>query len=436
MRSWFVVVTVLLLSVGTAAADKAKDAVACDRGELKACERSCKDGDGVSCTERGLLAVVNKDPAKAKASFEVACRAGETYGCKLVAQLFEAARPQDLAQAAATYRKACALGSETACARVGMSKEEKVAAVSYPVRLVEAIRAACTAKHMASCTELGAMYILGRGVAKDESTGMSAFDTACAAGELWACSNLGINFGNAKDTAAMGLEFLDKACTGGIAHACFNLGIALYESKFLPADKPRAFKMFDRACTLGHALGCNALGRMYAEGEGVAKDPARAEQLFKSGCAAQAANACVELGRMRDGDHGPADYKVAIEAYTVACERGNPGGCMGLALMHHQARGVPEDFAKARELYARACAKRNGNACNNLGVLVESGKGGAADEVKAIDAYRQGCDADTGTACMNLARKTTDKAKQLVLYDKGCTLGEKSACAAATSARK
>jgi hypothetical protein len=469
MRTWCAVV-VIAGSTAVASADAARDAVKCDGGDAKACERGCKakDVDGVSCTERGLLASAGKTSAAGKPRFEAGCAAGETYSCKLVAQIAEKAAPQDLALAAATYRKACDLGSETACARIGMSREEKTPAVAYSPRLVDAIRTACTAKHLPSCTEMGALYITGRGVAKDESIGLAAFDSACAAGELWACSNLGIQFGGKQDTAKQGADSLDKACTAGIAHACFNLGLQLFESQFLPHDKARGVALFDRACTLGQVMGCTALGKLYIAGDTVGKDTAKGEKLYAKACAALSASGCVELGRLHDGDHGAPADKLAIDAYTTACNRGHSAGCTGLAIMYHQGRAVPVDLAKARELYERACDRKNGTACNNLGVFYAKGTGGAKDEMKARAFYKLGCELENAEACVNHANATdsraplqkgcdadgaascrelgnwmlhgtngtTDRTRGLDLLDKGCKLGSQASCTDAAAARR
>jgi TPR repeat protein len=423
---------IIALAASTAAADpKAKDVLGCDRGDAKACERACKDSDGIACTQRGLA-----DPAKGKAWFEAACTAGETFGCKLVAQIAERATPQDLPLAAATYRKACAIGSETSCARVGMSKEEKVPVAVYTPRLIEAIRAACSAKHQPSCTELGALYITGNGVTADVNTGLAAFDTACAGGELWACSNLGIQLGRNADTAKSAIDLLERACTGGIAHACLNLGLQLAESKHIANDLPRAATLFDKACNLGHAMGCSTLGRVYASGLGVTKDLAKAEKLYAKSCAALSSGGCAELGTLTDGDHGPANFKVSFDAFVVACERGHARGCTGLGLAYHRGNGVTKDLVKAREYYTRACAKKSGAACNNLGILWNDGEGGGKDPAKATDHYRLGCEYENGRACVNYGTTLTDKTKQLDTFDKGCKLGEKSACTKAADARK
>jgi TPR repeat protein len=458
------IAVLIVLLAGSASADVAKDAFACDGGDAKSCERACKGGDGVSCTVRGLLA-----PAQGKTWWDQGCTAGETFGCKLVAQLAEKP-PQDLAFAAATYRKACGMGSETACARVGMSREDKVAVAKYPARLVDAIRTACSKqKHPQSCTELGALYITGNGVAVDEPTGMTALDGACTAGEQWACSNLGIQLGRAKDSAATGAMLLEKACSSGISHACFHLGLALHGSKFLAHDLGRAAKVLEKACDLGQALACASTAQLYAEGDGVTKDAKKAEQLLVKSCAGLSGAGCEELGRLKDGDHGPADYKVALAAYTTACERGRTYGCMGLALLYQFGRGVTKDPAKARALYQGACDKKAGGACNNLGVLWHDGEGGAKDQAKANELYQRGCEYENPRACINhgsaigsrapletacthsedpsacalLGRwlvkgqnGAVDKQRGLTLLDKACKAGATDACADAASARK
>lgn len=459
-----IAVLIVSLAATPASADASKDAFACNGGDAKACERACKQNDGVACTQRGLLT-----PAQGKAWWEQGCAAGETYGCKLVAQLAEKATPQDLPLAAATYRKACALGSETSCARAGMSREEKVPAAKYPGQLVDAIRTACSKlKHAQSCTELGALYLTGNGVAIDETTGLTALDGGCTAGELWACSNLGIQLGRAKDTAATGITLLEKACSGGIAHACFNLALALHDSQFVPHDLARAVKLAEKACDLGHALACGSAGRLYDNGDGVAKDPAKATALFKKSCAGLAAGGCVELGLRTDGDHGTADYQVSFDAFTVACDRGHANGCTGLGIAYHQGKGVTKDLARARGFYQRGCDKKSGAACNNLGVLWNGGEGGAKDAAKANDLFKRGCEYGNGNACINYANAidsrapledgctkaedpgscaqlgrwlvkgtngAVDKARGLTLLDKACKDGVKAACDDAKSSR-
>ncbi|MBL9016213.1 MAG: sel1 repeat family protein [Myxococcales bacterium] len=418
-----IAVSIVVLAARAASADVGQDVFACDGGDARACERACKAGEGVACTQRGLMT-----PAQGKSWWDQACTAGETYGCKLVAQLAEKATPQDLPFAAATYRKACGMGSETSCARIGMSREDKVPPAKYPTRLVDAIRAACSKhKHAQSCTELGALYLTGNGVAIDEATGLTALDGGCSAGELWACSNLGIQLGRAKDSAETGVTLLDKACTGGIAHACFHLALALHDSQFVPRDPPRAAKLAVKACDLGHALACASAGRLYDTGDGVAKDPKRALALYTKSCSGLAAGGCVELGLRTDGDRGgAADYKVAIDAYTTACDRGHVRGCTGLAIMLHKGSGVAKDLVRARALYTRACDKKSGAACNNLGVMWKNGEGGAKDPTKAPELYKRGCEHGNGAACINHANVIDSRAP----LEDGCTKAEESdACA-------
>jgi len=459
------IAVVLVMLADVASADVGQDVFACDGGDAKRCERACKGGDAVACTQRGLLS-----PAQGKAWWEQACNAGETYACKLVAQLAERATPQDLPLATATYRKACAMGSDTSCARIGASRLEATASAVYPARLVDAIRNSCTKlKFGGACMELGALYITGNGVAVDEATGLTALDGACTSGELWACSNLGIQLGRQKDSAELALTLLDKVCKAGIAHACLHMGLALDEGSHLPRDAARAAKLLEKACDLGHALACSSAGRMYDAGSGVTKDPKRALQLFRKSCAGLAATGCVELGLRTDGERGgPADHKVAIDAYTTACDRGHANGCAGLGIMLHKGNGIARDPVRARALYVRACDKKSGAACNNLGVLWRSGEGGGKDEAKANDLFKRGCEHGNGAACINHANAidsrapledsctkaeeanacaelgrwlvqgthgAVDRQRGLTLLDKACKDGVKAACDDAKAAR-
>jgi TPR repeat protein len=451
---------------GPASADVGQDVFKCDGGDAKGCERACKAGDGVACTQRGLLA-----PAQGKTWWEQACTAGETFGCKVVAQLAERARPQDLALATATYRKACGMGSDTSCARIGANRLEATPPAVYPGRLIDAIRNSCTKlKFGAACMELGALYITGNGVAVDEATGLTALDGACSAGELWACSNLGIQLGRAKDSAEMALNLLDKVCTAGIAHACFHLAITVYDGKFVARDLPRAVKLSLKACDLGHALACAYLGRFHETGDGVAKDPARARQLYTKACAGHAPGGCFQLGMLTDGESGgTAEYKVAIDAYTSACDRGHANGCAGLGVLLDKGKGIAKDLVRARAIYMRGCDKKSGVACNNLGVLWHDGEGGPKDLAKANDFYKRGCDHGNGSSCVNYANAidsrapledgctkheepsacaelgrwllagthgAVDKQRGLTLLDKACKDGQKAACDDAAAGRK
>ena len=406
-----------------ASADVGQDVFACDGGDAKGCERACKAGEGVACTQRGLLT-----PPQGKVWWEQACNARETFGCKLVAQLAERATPQDLALATATYTKACGMGSDTSCARIGASRLDATPSAVYPARLVDAIRNSCTKqKFSGACMELGALYITGNGVPVDEASGLTALDGACTSGELWACSNLGIQLGRAKDSAEMALTLLDKVCKAGIAHACFHMGLALFENPNIPRDAPRALKLVVMACDLGHALACASAGRLYDGGIGTAKDPKRALQLYTKSCAGMAAGGCVEVGLRTDGERGePPDYKTAIDAYTTACDRGHASGCTGLAILLHKGKGIAKDLVRARSLYAKGCDKKSGAACNNLGVLWNDGEGGAKDPAKAKDFYKRGCDHGEGAACINYANKIDSRAP----LEDGCTKSQSvSACA-------
>jgi TPR repeat protein len=79
-------------------------------------------------------------------------------------------------------------------------------------------------------------------------------------------------------------------------------------------------------------------------------------------CAEGAADACDELGqRVQKGEHVLRDWRRAAELYALACDRGEPQGCVRLARMH--VDDAAEDSGLAHEPVreeSRADARRWG----------------------------------------------------------------------------
>lgn len=77
-----------------------------------------------------------------------------------------------------------------------------------------------------------------------------------------------------------------------------------------------------------------------------------------------------------------------------------------------------------------ACRLGSGEACNALGVAYGDGRGVAKDVTSALHWLEAGCAQDSGAACANMALyKTTTRAEQLELLQKGCELDAAFGCA-------
>ena len=99
-----------------------------------------------------------------------------------------------------------------------------------------------------------------------------------------------------------------------------------------------------------------------------------------------------------------------------------------------------KNYQQAAPLLDQACTGGIADSCNHLGDLYEHGNGVVLDPSKAAEFYDKACNGDVGAACLSLgstlakdcgglANDSCDK--MWAAYRKGCTLGDKAACAEA-----
>lgn len=93
------------------------------------------------------------------------------------------------------------------------------------------------------------------------------------------------------------------------------------------------------------------------------------------------------------------DVPRAIEQYRVACEAGDPRGCLSAADNVRAGNTVPQDFAAAMRLYDRACEGNLGAGCSGAGYMAFKGLGQSADASKALKHYEDGCALGDQSGC-------------------------------------
>jgi TPR repeat protein len=163
---------------------------------------------------------------------------------------------------------------------------------------------------------LGLLYVLGRGVARDDTQAVLWFRRAAEQGHVWAESNLGFMYetgrGVAKDDreavrwyqrsaakqnpaseAALGWMYLEgrgglsqddalalqwtrQAAGHGNARGQNNLGVMYRRGRGVGQDDAEAVQWFQRAADQGWPMAQLNLGETYSSGRGVSKDPVRA----------------------------------------------------------------------------------------------------------------------------------------------------------------
>ena len=166
-------------------------------------------------------------------------------------------------------------------------------------------RAGCEAGDIFKCLRLGARYLAGHGVERDDKRAFSLINRACAGGVAEACTTQGImqlaGHGTAQDGPAA-VALFDKACGAGDMYGCTMLGSSCLDGKYIPADIPRGLGLMQKACDAKLGQACSLLGMFYAEGKFAPRDPAAAERLLGEACELKQKNACQlqqQLAQMR-----------------------------------------------------------------------------------------------------------------------------------------
>lgn len=172
---------------------------------------------------------VSQNYAKAAALYAVACSGELAYGCNTLGRLYHSGLgvTQDDAKAERQYHLACLLGDPEGCYLQGLMFASGSGVAQDDAKAVLLFRQACEGGEPHGCTNLGGMYLYGRGgMMQDDAKAASLFQQGCGGGDALGCSNLGWMFQNGlgvpRDVARA--EWLYReACDDGEATACTNL---------------------------------------------------------------------------------------------------------------------------------------------------------------------------------------------------------------------
>jgi hypothetical protein len=121
---------------------------------------------------------------------------------------------------------------------------------------------ACEGEKAIGCSRLGALRLMGKGVASDAPSARTLLRGACDRGAMDACHTLGwmhqmgIAVGQSSEAAS---KLWDTACTRGMFAACSSLGDLYTRGLGVQRDQRRAEQLFERACTGGDSGGCERI---------------------------------------------------------------------------------------------------------------------------------------------------------------------------------
>ncbi|MCW5838127.1 MAG: sel1 repeat family protein [Labilithrix sp.] len=270
--------------------------------------------------------------------------------------------------------------NETPLAGLAVSFWERQCATAGPVdpRTTALYGKACTNGDGEGCSKLGAAYMCGAGVAKNERVAVTMFEKACSTRDADGCqrfagalvSGVGHDGHPSSADVVRGLEVYDRACRSGAARACGSIGAVMLLAGNAAA-LPHGVAYLERACDGGFLDACGNLAVVEAEGlRGRAKDPERGAKLARAACEKSNAYSCGVFGKLQvEGTGTPKDEVSGAKLLTVACDAGEATACAQLGLCHYYGRGVNEDVGRATELFQKGCDGGNGPACRVLAEL-------------------------------------------------------------------
>ncbi|MBW2456220.1 MAG: sel1 repeat family protein [Deltaproteobacteria bacterium] len=185
--------------------------------------------------------------------------------------------------------------AEQGCVECSLRRHEPGAT---PPDAVARFETDCGAGDPASCSVLGVMYEVGRGVPQDRKRAKSLFQEACQHGNPTGCVNLGrlldSGLGGRLDSDGA-IVIFEVACHDGVGEGCYQLARMHYKS----GSVGKARRALTHACDDGHPDACLGLGALHQHGHGVEPDGARASELYAKACRLGETMGCERLVALR-----------------------------------------------------------------------------------------------------------------------------------------
>ncbi len=200
---------------------------------------------------------ISMDRGKARQYFATACDGNSAYACTalgLAASKGEGG-PVDDRKAMQLFAKGCDGGNMQGCGMLGLGYVAGRGTSQDEVRGRSLLTVGCNGKDTPSCNGLGSLYANGRGgAARDSAKAMSLWRDACTGAPSMpeACANLGAGYlrgsGVMRDDGRAG-SFLSQGCEGGVAMGCTLLA-TMYEAGSAVTTKSvaRAAEYYKRGC--------------------------------------------------------------------------------------------------------------------------------------------------------------------------------------------
>ncbi len=233
---------------------------------------------------------------------------------------------------------------------------------------------------------LGALYLKGKGTARNFDLARKWFEQAAKQGFPVAKQNLGMiylrGYGVVEDPV-VAARWMEAAAADGEREAQFFTALFYYRGNGVTQDYQRARQWFGRAADQGLVSAIYNLAAMQLAGKGGPRDETRAMTALTQ-IRQGSDDAALLMGQvyLEHGDEAEAAVK-ALTLFKPLAEAGNPTAQCQLGLMYIAGRGVPNDYEEGRFWLQQASRQGSSLAQLNLGNVYTRGLGVPRDLVEA-----------------------------------------------------
>jgi uncharacterized protein len=239
--------------------------------------------------------------------------------------------------------------------------------------------------------ELGAAYLAGRGVPRDEKQAAYWYEKAANAGDPGAQQQIGFfyqaGFGVERDPARAA-QWFERAVSGGLISAKVNLGVAYVWGLGVRKDPLFGAQLFRDAAQKGNGMGACYLGLMYYSGMGIPKDASQARHWLELGAKLHNVQAKYDLALMlsQEPDANSRDRAIRLLRESAGAGVVAAKHQLGLDIVHSPDLARSPD--EAVTLLEEAASDGYWKSSVVLGILSRDGRGVPKDRKAAYYHFR------------------------------------------------
>ncbi|MDO5395464.1 MAG: tetratricopeptide repeat protein [Bacteroidales bacterium] len=232
---------------------------------------------------------------------------------------------------------------------------------------------------------IGAMYLYGEGVPKDEEKGLSWIRKAVENNDADAMADLGYYMLKQNSTPAAFQEGMDLCVRAGELGNMWGyhyLGAIYRYGEGVDINYIKAKEFYEKAIDMGNGVSANSLGVMYMHGLGVKCDYAKALDIFSKSI--YNANARYNEGLIYyNGWSGERNFDLAFKKFSAAADMKDATSCGFLGVMYYNGEGVDKNYEMAFQWLKKAQELGEDRFLTLLGICYYNGYGVERDMAKA-----------------------------------------------------